>query len=85
MVFIDVILIYLRTTKKHTHHLRTILEVLGKKKLYAKLKKYEFWLGNVAFLGHVVSREEIFMDPQKIKGIKWWPRPKNATKVRSWL
>ena len=50
-----------------------------------KLKKCEFWLGKVAFLRYVVSREGISMDPQKIKAITQWPRPKNATKVRHFL
>ena len=44
VVFIDNILIYSRTLEEHTHHLRIVLEVLRKNELYAKLKKYEFWL-----------------------------------------
>jgi len=85
MVFIDDILIYSKTLEEHAHHLRIVLEVLGKKELYAKLKKCKFWLGKVEFLGHIVSREGISVDPQKIKAITQWPRPKNATEVRSFL
>ena len=53
--------------------------------MYAKLKKCEFWLEKEAFLGHVVSKEGISLDPQKIEAVTQWPRPKNATKVRSFL
>jgi len=49
VVFIDDILIYLRTPEEHTHHLRTLLKALRKNKFYMKLKKCEFSLGKVAF------------------------------------
>jgi len=53
--------------------------------LYAKLKKCEFWLEEVVFLGHVVCKEGIKVDPQKIRAIVDWPRPTNVTEVRSFL
>ena len=59
--------------------------MLRKNELYAKLKKYEFWLGKVSFSGHVVSREGIFMDLQKIEVVTQWPRPKNAIEVGNFL
>ena len=46
-----------------------MLQVLREKKLYAKLKKCEFWLNSVAFLGHVVSKDGISVDPDKVKAI----------------
>ena len=55
IVFIDDILIYSKTEEDHAEHLRTTLEILKKKKLYAKFSKYEFWLQEVQFLGHIVS------------------------------
>jgi len=63
VVFIDDILIYSRTLEEHTHHFRALLEVLRENELYAKLKKCEFWLGQVAFLGHVVYNEVVSVDP----------------------
>ena len=80
-MFIDDILNYLKTT----HHLRTILEIMRKNELYAKLTKCEFWLEQVAFLGHVVSIEGVSVDPQKIEAIMKWPTPKNPLEVRSFL
>ena len=55
IVFINDILVYLKK-KEHANHLRIVLGILGKKKLYAKFFKCEFWLKSVAFLGHVVSK-----------------------------
>ncbi|GJW08488.1 putative reverse transcriptase domain-containing protein [Tanacetum coccineum] len=45
--------------------LRIVLEILRQKKLYAKFSKCEFWLQQVAFLGHIVSVDGIIMDPSK--------------------
>jgi len=85
MVFIDDILIYSKTLEDHTHHLRTVLEILRKNESHAKLMKHEFWLGQVASLGHVVSNEGVSVDPQRIEAIIKWPNPKNPMKVMSFL
>ena len=53
--------------------------------MYAKLNKCDFWLDKVVFLGHVVSAEDIFVDPRKIKVILKWERPTNMTKIQSFL
>ncbi|GKD78183.1 putative reverse transcriptase domain-containing protein, partial [Tanacetum coccineum] len=53
--FIDDILIYSKDKKEHEEHLKAILELLKKKKLYAKFSKCEFWIPNVQFLGHVID------------------------------
>ncbi|GKE41591.1 putative nucleotidyltransferase, ribonuclease H, partial [Tanacetum coccineum] len=55
------------------------------KKLYAKFSKCEFWLQQVAFLGHIVSADGIIMDPSKVEAITKWPRPTTVTEVRSFL
>jgi hypothetical protein len=65
VVFIDDILIYLRTEKEYAEHLRIVLQTLREHKLYAKLKKCDFWLSKVSFLGHIISREGISADTIK--------------------
>jgi len=85
MVFINDILIYPRTLEEYTHHLRKALEILRRNQLYAKLSKCEFWLRKVAFLGHIISNEEVPGDPQKIEAVTNWPKPKNLTEARSFL
>ncbi|WVZ64465.1 hypothetical protein U9M48_013974 [Paspalum notatum var. saurae] len=69
VVFIDDILIYSKTEEEHEEHLRLVLQKLRDHKLYAKLSKCEFWLDQVPFLGHIVSKGGIMVDPSKISKI----------------
>ncbi|GJT39265.1 reverse transcriptase domain-containing protein [Tanacetum coccineum] len=85
IVFIDDILIYSKSEKDHEHHLRTILDLLKKEKLFAKFSKCEFWLKEVQFLGHVVNQEGIHVDPSKIEAVKNWKAPESPTEIRSFL
>ena len=85
VVFIDDILIYSKYEAKHEEHLRLTLRRLKEHQLYAKFKKCKFWLENVGFLGHIVSKEAVAVDPAKIKAIRDRPQPKNAAEVRSFL
>ncbi|KAL8103666.1 hypothetical protein AgCh_028023 [Apium graveolens] len=85
IVFIDDILIYSKTEEDHMEHLRISLEILRKEKLYAKFSKCEFCLKEVQFLGHIVNREGIKVDPAKIEAVMNWERPKTSTEVISFL
>ncbi|XP_019089213.1 PREDICTED: uncharacterized protein LOC109128009 [Camelina sativa] len=51
-------------------------------KLFAKLSKCSFWQREI---GHVVYAAGVVVDPEKIQAIRDWPRPQNATKIRSFL
>ena len=85
MVFIDDILIYSKSKEDHKEHLGIVLKTLTEHKLYAKLKKCEFWMETVQFLGHVISAEGISVDSAKIATVVNWPKPTNVTEVRSFL
>ncbi|KAL5579150.1 hypothetical protein UlMin_011592 [Ulmus minor] len=85
IVFIDDILIYSRSQEEHAEQLRTVLSTLSEHRLYAKFSKCEFWLDRVQFLGHVVSRDGISVDPAKIDAVSKWPVPTNVTEIRSFL
>ncbi|XP_073041935.1 uncharacterized mitochondrial protein AtMg00860-like [Primulina eburnea] len=85
IVFIDDILIYLKSMEEHSLHLRIVLQTLQDKRLYAKFRKCEFWLDRVAFLGNIVSHDGIEVDPNKVEAVKYWPVPKNVTEIRSYL
>ena len=85
IVFIDDILIYSRDNDEHAAHLRIVLQTLRERQLYAKFSKCEFWLQEVVFLGHVVSRTGIYVDPKKVEAILQWEQPKTVTEIRSFL
>ncbi|GKB35665.1 putative reverse transcriptase domain-containing protein [Tanacetum coccineum] len=63
IVFIDDILIYSKSKEEHEVHLKLVLELLKKEKLFAKISKCEFWLQEVHFLRHVVNSNGIHVDP----------------------
>jgi len=65
--------------------LREVLDVLRWNELYEKLSTCEFWFKKVAFLGHIVSKEGIFIDPHNIEAVTQWPRTKNVTEVSSFI
>ncbi|GKF63722.1 putative reverse transcriptase domain-containing protein [Tanacetum coccineum] len=85
IVFIDDILIYSKNKQEHEEHLKIILELLKKEKLYAKFSKYEFWIPKVQFLGHVIDNKGIHVDPAKIESVKDWASPKTPTEIRQFL
>ncbi|KAA3470789.1 reverse transcriptase [Gossypium australe] len=70
---------------EHVEHLRTILQTLIDKKLYANFSKSEFWLREVKFLGLIVSGDGIRVDPSNISAIIDWKAPRNVSEVRSFL
>ncbi|GKE71876.1 putative reverse transcriptase domain-containing protein, partial [Tanacetum coccineum] len=85
IVFIDNLLIYLKSKEEHEVHLRLVLKLLENEKLYAKFSKCEFWLQEVHFLGHVVNHNGIHVDPSKIEAVKNWKDPTTLSEIRSFL
>ena len=69
IVFIDDILVYSKNAEEHAFHLRIVLQTMGDHQFYAKFSKCEFWLKKVISLGHVISGNDIFMDPKKVEAI----------------
>ncbi|WVZ63496.1 hypothetical protein U9M48_013123 [Paspalum notatum var. saurae] len=85
VVFIDDILIYSKTEEEHEEHLRLVLQKLRDHKLYAKLSKCEFWLDQMPFLGHIVSKGGIMVDPSKISSVMDWKVLEVVKEVRGFL
>jgi hypothetical protein len=75
VVFIDDILVYSRSEEEHEGHLCLVLQKLRDHKLYAKLSKCEFWLRQVAFLGHAILKGGISVDPSKVQDVFSWKAP----------
>ena len=85
VVFLDDILIYLKTEEEHERHLSLVLDALRKNQFYGKLKKCAFWLSEVSFLGHVINQHGISVDPKNVASIVEWERPTSVTEIRSFL
>jgi hypothetical protein len=81
VVFINDILISSMMEEEHAKHLRLVLEKLRSNQLYAKFSKCEFWLTEVAFLGHVISIGGVSVDPGKVKDMLDWTPPMTALEI----
>lgn len=73
--YLDDILIYRRTEDEHTAHVRAVLQKLRDAGLFAKISKCEFFVPETRFLGMIVGRDGIRMDPEKIKTVRDWRSP----------
>ncbi|XP_010468824.1 PREDICTED: uncharacterized protein LOC104748953 [Camelina sativa] len=83
VVYFDHILIFSSTLSEHLDHLRDVLLVLRREKLFLAPKKCSFSVSEVLFLGYVISSSGLKVDPSKVSAIKSWPSPKTVTDVRS--
>jgi hypothetical protein len=77
-VFIDDVLIYSQSEEEHVDHLKMLLQRLREHQLYAKLRKCEFWIDEVLFLGHIINKDGLDVDPKKVADILNWKAPIDA-------
>jgi len=85
MVFIDDILVYSENAQDHEKHLQIVLTRLREHQLYAKFSKCEFWLKKVPFLGHILSKDGISIDPSKVQEVLDWKAPTSVHEIQSFL
>src|SRR5262249_45402946 len=85
IVFIDDVLVYSPDEESHREHLRIVLETLRAHQLYAKFSKCEFWLDSVQFLGHVISKDGVAVDPSKEQAVLEWKATRTSSEIRSFL
>nr|XP_027120893.1 uncharacterized protein LOC113737958 [Coffea arabica] len=83
VVYFDDILIYSKSYDEHLEHIRAVMDVLRREKLYANLKKCNFCTNELVFLGFVISAQGMKVDDQKVKAIQEWPTPRSVGDVRS--
>jgi hypothetical protein len=84
-VFIDDITVFSRSEEEYEEHLRLALQRLREHRLYAKLSKCEFWMKQAAFLGHVISKGGISVDPSKVEDVLSWNAPMSVGDIQSFL
>jgi hypothetical protein len=85
IVYLDDILIFSKSLEEHVKHVKQVLDVLRKEKLFLKMSKCEFGKTSLIHLGHIFGGGELKIDPSKVKVILEWPKPNNVTEVRSFL
>jgi hypothetical protein len=85
VVIIDDILIYSQSEEEHADHLRMVLQRLREHRLYAKLSKCEFWINEVLFLGHIINKEGLAMDPKKVADILNWKAPTDTRGIKIFI
>jgi hypothetical protein len=83
--YLDDILIFSETEEEHTEHVHKVLQALQDNNLLVEPEKSHFHVKEVEFLGHVISHNEIRMDPKKIAAVSEWKRPKNLKEVQAFL
>ena len=83
--YLDDILIYSRTRAEHTEHLRLALQALRDARLFAKLSKCEFFVTETKFLGLLIGRNGVRMDPEKVKTVLSWKTPAKLTDVQAFI
>src|SRR6266498_2144320 len=85
LVYLDDIIIYSKIWKEHLNHLQLVFEALKGVGLMVKVKKCDFAKKELKFLRHIISREGIKMDPEKIEKMVNIGSPKNLKELRSRL
>jgi hypothetical protein len=85
VVFIDDILVYSRSEEELEEYIRLVLQKLREHRLCAKLSKCEFWMKQVAFLGHVILKGGIPKDPSKVLDVLCWNAPTSVGDIQSFL
>ena len=84
-VYLDDINVHSRTFEQHLQDIREVFECIRKAKLKIRLDKCEFCKQELKFLGHVIGKDGIKTDEEKIKKVKEFPRPRNKKEIKSFL
>jgi hypothetical protein len=77
VVYLDDILIFTKTLDEHREVTRRVLGRLAEHKLFLRPEKCEFEKTKIEYLGLVISKNHIEMDPVKVAGVAEWPEPTN--------
>ena len=85
IVYLDDILVFSKTWEEHVKHVKKVLEVLKREKLFIKMSKCEFGKTSLVYLGYIMGDGHLKIVPAKVEVLKKWPRPSNVTEVRSFL
>jgi hypothetical protein len=85
LVFFDDILIYRKTWTKHLAHVYRVLHLLSQHQLFLKQSKCSFGASEIEYLGHLVGKDGIRVNPKKIESMQDWPHPKTLKRLRGFI
>jgi len=85
LVYIDDILIYSPDADTHIHDVEEVLKVLREQKLYAQATKCSWMATEIKYLGHIIKKGKVMVDPAKTKAVEEWPQPENVSELRGFL
>lgn len=85
VVFVDDACCYSRNEVDHAIHLRLLFTALRQHKLHIKVSKCAFCMPEISWLGHVISRAGVHVDPEKTAAVQRWPVPQDVQQVRMFL
>ncbi len=84
-VYLDDILIFSKSQEEHISHVQSVLQRLLENSLFVKAEKCEFHAPSVSFLGYVVAKGSLQMDPAKVSAVTSWPVPDSRKRLQSFL
>lgn len=85
LLYLDDIVVYSKTYEEHLERLEAVFERLKENGLKLKPSKCKLFQRSICYLGHVISKDGVSTDPEKIKAVQEWPVPKNSAEVQSFL
>ena len=85
IVFFDDILVYSKSLEDHISHLDIVFQCLLTNQFFLKRNKCFFAQESIEYLGHIISREGVGPDPEKIRAMLAWPTPTTIKQLRGFL
>lgn len=85
VVFMDDLLVFSKSREEHLGHLETVLSRLKDEELYVSYKKFQFMQHETEFLGMLVGKDGICVNPDKLQVLRYWPRPRSLTEPRGFI
>lgn len=85
LVYIDDVIIFSRTFKEHLQHLHLVFQRLRKANLKLKPSKCNFACPEVLYLGHIITKDGVRVDPRKTQAVNDYPRPRTPKELRGFL